>query len=84
MSVVMEIYGLYGIMENKIDGIILTGSGGCMTKPVNISSMIKEKVEKIAPVQVLTPKSGALGSSYIAYDIIENNKEEIMGIKVMK
>lgn len=84
MSVVMEIYGLYGIMEKKIDGIVLTGSGGSMTQPINISKMIKEKVEKIAPVKVLTPRSGAIGSSYIAYDIIENKKEEILGIKVVK
>ncbi|RAP52430.1 MAG: hypothetical protein BZ138_03145 [Methanosphaera sp. rholeuAM270] len=83
MSVVMEIYGLSGIAENKIDGIILTGSGGTMTEPINISAMIKEKVEKIAPVKVLTSKSGALGSSYIAYDIIEKKKENIMGIEVV-
>lgn len=84
MSVVMEIYGLYGIMDNPIDGIVLTGSGGCMHEPVDISGMIKEKVESIAPVKVLTSKSGAIGSSYIAYDIMENKKEEILGIKVLK
>lgn len=84
MSVVMEIYGLYGIMDNPIDGIVLTGSGGCMHEPVDISGMIKEKVESIAPVKVLTSKSGAIGSSYIAYDIMENRKKEILGIKVLK
>lgn len=83
MSVVMEIYGLYGIMENSIEGIVLTGSAGCMEKPINISKMIKEKVERIAPVYVLTDKSGAIGSSYIAYDISKNKKNKIMGIEVI-
>lgn len=84
MNVVMEIYGLYGICKNSIDGIILTGSGGTMTNPIDISGMIKEKVERIAPVKVLTSKSGAIGSSYIAYDIDKNKKENILGIKVIR
>lgn len=82
MSVVMEIYGLYGISESDIDGIVLTGSGGCMTSPVDISGKIKSKIERIAPVEVLTPKSGALGSCLIAYDIFKNRKKNIMGIDV--
>ena len=84
MSVVMEIYGLYGIADNEIDGIVLTGSGGTMSNPINISGRIKEKIEKIAPVKVLTDKSGAIGSSYIAYDIYKNRKDKIMGIDVLK
>lgn len=84
MSVIMEIYALYGISESKIEGIVLTGSGGTMTQPINISGMIKEKVERLAPVKILTSKSGALGSSYIAYDIKKNKKDNIMGIKVSK
>lgn len=84
MNVVMEIYSLYGIAENKIEGIVLTGSGGTMTEPINISKMIKEKVERIAPVKILTSKSGSIGSAYIAYDIKENKKDEILGIKVLK
>lgn len=84
MSVVMEIYGLYGVAENQIDGIVLTGSGGTMSTPVNISGRIKEKVEKIAPVIVLTEKSGAIGSSFIAYDIYKNKKDKILGIDVLK
>jgi len=82
MSVTMEIYGLYGIMEEKIDGIILTGSGGTMTTPININQKIKNKIQKIAPVKTLTTKSGALGSAYIAYDITKN-KKNIMGIEVI-
>lgn len=84
MSVVMEVYGLYGIMESSIDGIVLTGSGGTMTEPVDISGMIKEKVERIAPVVVLTDRSGAIGSSYIAYDVEKNSLDRIMGIDVVK
>ena len=84
MSVVMEIYGLYGIMEEKIDGIILTGSGGTMTKPININQKIKTKIEKIAPVKTLSPKSGAIGSAYIAHDISKNKKNNIMGIQVIQ
>jgi hypothetical protein len=84
MSVVMEIYGLYGISENKINGIVLTGSGGTMNDPINISDMITEKIKNLAPVKVLTAKSGAMGSSYIAYDIHKNKKEDILGIEVIK
>ncbi len=82
MSVVMEIYGLYGISQKGIDAIILTGSAGAMTTPVNISQMIKDRIEDLAPVVVLTPKSGSLGSSLIAYDIARENKRNILGIDV--
>lgn len=82
-SVVMEIYGLYGISENEIDAIVLTGSGGTMTEPIDISGKISKKIEKIAPVYVMTEKSGAIGSSLIAYDIAVNNKKKIMGIDVI-
>lgn len=84
MSVVMEIYGLYGIADNKPDAIVLTGSGGVMKEPVNISDKIREKIEKIAPVYTLTEKSGAIGSSLIAYDIARNKKEKILGIPIIK
>ncbi len=84
MTVIMEIFGLYGIMDNKLDGIVLTGSGGSMTDPINISGMITEKVGAIAPVHILNDRSGAIGSSYIAYDIGEENYEYIMGVPVVK
>ncbi len=82
MSVVMEIYGLYGISQKNIDAIILTGSAGAMKTPVNISQMIKNNLEELCDVVVLTPKSGSLGSSYIAYDIACENKRNILGIDV--
>ena len=84
MSVVMEIYGLYGVCENDLDAIILTGSGGVMQKPVDVSGKIRKKVENLAPVYVMTDKSGAIGSSLIAYDIAVNNKKNIMGIDVVR
>jgi putative methanogenesis marker protein 12 len=83
MSVVMEIYGLYGASKKGIDAIILTGSGGVMQKPIDISGKIRQKVERIAPVYVMTDKSGAIGSSIIAYDIAVENKKNIMGIEVI-
>jgi len=83
MSVVMEIYSLYGASENDIDAIVLTGSGGVMTDPIDINGKIRQKVEKIAPVYTLTDKSGAIGSSLIAYDIAASNKKKIMGINVI-
>ena len=79
----MEIYGLYGASKKGIDAIILTGSGGVMQKPIDISGKIRQKVERIAPVYVMTDKSGAIGSSIIAYDIAVENKKNIMGIEVI-
>lgn len=84
MSVVMEIYGLYGIMDEPLDGIILTGSAGIMQEPININGMIKEKVSKLSTVKTLTTRSPAIGSALIAYDIINNNKNNILGINVRK
>ena len=54
-----------------------------MTSPINISGMIKEKIERICPVYVLGSDSGAIGSSYIAYDIEKNKVDKIMGIDVI-
>ena len=82
MSVVMEIYSLYGASKNDIDAIILTGSGGVMKKPIDINRKIRKKVEKIAPVYTMSDRSGAIGSSLIAYDIAVNNKKNILGIDV--
>jgi len=82
MTTIMEIYSLYGISDEKIESIILTGSGGTMTQPINLNQMITEKIEKIAPVTTLTDKSPAIGSSLIAYDIKKENKKNIMGIEV--
>ncbi|MDO5851538.1 MAG: methanogenesis marker 12 protein [Methanobacteriaceae archaeon] len=81
MTIVMEIYGLYGISKN-IDGIVLTGSIGSMIEPINISKIIKEKIEDLAPVKILTKDSGSIGSALIAYDILEKNKKSILGIPV--
>ncbi|MCD7782007.1 MAG: methanogenesis marker 12 protein [Methanosphaera sp.] len=83
MSVVMEIYGLYGVSNKNIDAIILTGSGGVMSEPIDISGKIKVEVENLAPVEVMSDHSGSLGSAYIAMDVA-NNYSNIMGINVEK
>ncbi|MCI5866729.1 MAG: methanogenesis marker 12 protein [Methanosphaera sp.] len=84
MSIVMEIYGLYGISKKPVDGIILTGSGGCMRKPIDIAGMISDQIKDLAEVKIMTSKSCAIGSAYIAYDIAKNNYDNIMGINVRK
>lgn len=81
MTIIMEIWGLKGIAE-RIDGIVLTGSIGSMQKPVNIFQMIKEGVEDIAPVSMIPPTSGSVGSAQIAKAVFTGEKD-ILGIKVI-
>ncbi|KAF5086398.1 methanogenesis marker 12 protein [Methanobacterium aggregans] len=81
MTIIMEIWGLRGIAD-KIEGIVLTGSIGSMQEPINIFQMIKEGVEDIAPVLILPPTSGSVGSAQIAKAVFEGEKD-ILGIKVL-
>ena len=81
MTIIMEIWGLRGITK-RIDGIVLTGSIGSMQKPINIFKMIKECVEEIAPVSMIPPTSGSVGSAQIAKAVFEGEKD-ILGIKVL-
>jgi putative methanogenesis marker protein 12 len=81
MTIIMEIWGLRGITE-RIDGIILTGSIGSMQKPINIFQMIKEGVKEIAPVSMIPPTSGSVGSAQIAKAVFTGEKD-ILGIKVL-
>ena len=81
MTIIMEIWGLRGIAE-RIDGIVLTGSIGSMQKPINISQMIMDGVEEIAPVSMIPPTSGSVGSAQIAKAVFEGEKD-ILGIKVL-
>jgi len=81
MTIIMEIWGLRGITK-RIDGIVLTGSIGSMQKPINIFKMIKEGVEEIAPVSMIPPTSGSVGSAQIAKAVFEGEKD-ILGIKVL-
>lgn len=82
MTIVMEIWGLAGIPNKDLDGIVLTGSVGSMQRPISFFDMIKEMVEDIADVIRLPETSGSLGSAQIARSIYEGEKE-ILGIKVL-
>jgi putative methanogenesis marker protein 12 len=81
MTIIMEMWGLRGITK-RIDGIVLTGSIGSMQKPINIFQMIKEGVEEIAPVSIIPPTSGSVGSAQIAKAVFTGEKD-ILGIKVL-
>lgn len=81
MTIIMEMWGLRGITK-RIDGIVLTGSIGSMQKPINIFQMIKEGVEEIAPVSIIPPTSGSVGSAQIAKAVFRGEKD-ILGIKVL-
>lgn len=81
MTIIMEIWGLRGITK-RIDGIVLTGSIGSMQKPINIFQMIKNSVEEIAPVSMIPPTSGSVGSAQIAKAVFTGEKD-ILGIKVL-
>jgi putative methanogenesis marker protein 12 len=83
MTIVMEIYGLAGIAENQIEGIVLTGSTGSMEEPIDIFGAIKKQVEDIAPVIKIGERSGSLGSAQIAKAVFDG-KKDILGIPVAK
>lgn len=80
MTIAMEIHGLAGI-ASKIDGIVLTGSIGSMTEPINIYELIKEKVSALGEVVRIGERSGSMGSAQIARSIFEGRKD-ILGIPV--
>ncbi|MDI6643922.1 MAG: methanogenesis marker 12 protein [Methanobacteriaceae archaeon] len=82
MTITMEIWGLAGISENELEGIVLTGSMGSMKQPIDIFGSLKSKLKKIAPVISLPTTSGSLGSAQIAKAVF-NGEKEILGIKVV-
>jgi len=82
MTITMEIWGLAGISENELEGIVLTGSMGSMKQPIDIFGSLKNRLKKIAPVVSLPTISGSLGSAQIAKAVFEGEKE-ILGIKVV-
>ena len=83
MTILMEIYGLAGILSPKIEGIVLTGSFGSMEQPYNFFNAIKNGLNNLAPVVKLPPTSGSIGSAQIAKAVFEG-KKDILGIKVDK
>ena len=82
MTIIMEIWGLAGVSENKLEGIVLTGSMGSMKDPIDIFGSLKKRVNSLAPVISLPSISGSLGSAQIAKAIFEGEKD-ILGIKVV-
>jgi len=81
MTIVMEIYGLAGIAAN-VDGIVLTGSVGSMTEPVDVFGSIKEKIDDLGKVVRIGERSGSIGSAQIAKAVF-NGERDILGIPVL-
>jgi putative methanogenesis marker protein 12 len=82
MTITMEIYGLAGVSQEEIDGVVLTGSVGSMQVPFDFYGALKEKVECMGEVVMLPPTSGSVGSAQIAQAVFEG-KKDILGIQVL-
>lgn len=80
-TVAMELLGLAGIAEKKLEGIVLTGSLGFMKNPIDFESSINKYLKNKFDIAILPPTSGAFGSAEIAKDVY-NQKKDILGIKV--
>ncbi len=83
MTILMEIHGLIGISDSKLDGIVLTGSIGSMEKPYNFFNEIKVGLKESIPIIKLPATSGSIGSAQIAKAVFEG-KKDILGIKVVE
>jgi len=83
MTILMEIYGLIGISDFKLDGVVLTGSIGSMRKPYDFFQEIKVGLKELIPVLKLPATSGSVGSAQIAKAVFEG-KKDILGIKVVE
>ena len=82
MTILMEIYGLIGISEKQLEGVILTGSIGSMEKPYDFYNEIKKRLIRSVSVQKLPTTSGSIGSAQIAEAVFKGTKD-ILGIKVV-
>ena len=81
MTVAMEIAGLNVVCENKIEGIVLTGSIGSSTEPFDFKDEINKYFKNKYPLKVISSESGAIGAAQIAMDVY-NGAKEILGIEV--
>jgi putative methanogenesis marker protein 12 len=81
MTIVMEIWGLAGIANNEIEGVVITGSVGSMQEPFDFFGSLKGEVEDIGEVVMLPPTSGSVGSAQIAQAVFEG-ANDILGIEV--
>jgi putative methanogenesis marker protein 12 len=80
-TVAMEILGLAGIANNKLDGIVLTGSIGSMKNPIDFEAELNKYLKNQFEIAILPSTSGAFGSAEVARDVY-NKKREILGIAV--
>jgi len=83
MTIAMEIWGLAGIADPKIDGVVLTGSVGSMRDPFDFYGGLKDKIDEVGEIVLLPPTSGSVGSAQIAKAVF-NGAEDILGIEVHK
>lgn len=81
MTVAMEIAGLDIVCNNKIDGIILTGSIGSIKKPFDFEKEINKYFKDKYSLKVISKESGAIGAAQIARDVY-GGKKDILGIEV--
>lgn len=80
MTIAIEIYGLAGIASG-VDGIVLTGSVGSMIEPIDVYSLIKEKIDDLGEVKRVGERSGSVGSAQIA-KAVYNGETDILGVPV--
>ncbi|AGN15988.1 methanogenesis marker 12 protein [Methanobrevibacter sp. AbM4] len=81
MTIAMEIFGLIGISNNDIDGIVLTGSLGSMKEPFDFEEKLNKYLKNRYDIKIISVDSGAIGAAQIARDIY-NGKKNILGIDV--
>lgn len=81
MTVAMEISALDIVCNNKIDGIILTGSIGSIKVPFDFEKEINKYFKNKYSLKVISKESGAIGAAQIAMDVY-NGKKDILGIEV--
>lgn len=81
MTVAMEIAGLITVAEEKIEGIVLTGSVGSTISPFNFKNEINKYLKNKYAIEVISKESGAIGAAQIALDIY-NGKNNILGVPV--
>ena len=81
MTIAMEIFGLIGISNNDIEGIVLTGSLGSMKEPFDFEEKLNKYLKNRYDIKIISADSGAIGAAQIARDIY-NGKKNILGIDV--
>ena len=81
MTVAMEIAGLEIVCNNKLDGIVLTGSIGSAKEPFNFEDEINKYFKGKYELKLISKESGAIGAAQIACDVYKG-KSEILGIEV--